>query len=156
MTIQDRIKEAMGKYPPARFAREFGYHHQTVYKWLKPGAEPSLKFVCNVGEKFGVSLDWLINGEGPKGAAEAARRPGSKLVRIREVAGGRVLGPAKDAAAGRTAEEEALYAAIERGGSDLADLLWALIDLKLKDPDGFSVVRSMVEALLKKGEEGGR
>ncbi len=147
--VQGRIKEAMGDYPPRRFAKERGYHHQTVYNWLKPGAKPRLEFLFDVAEKFGVSLDWLVHGQGPKDPEEAAKQPGLKLVRIREVAGGRILGPAKEGAAGRAAEDEAGEGAVD----ELRRIIGHLLTIRLERPTSYESLTAAIQSEAKKPPE---
>ena len=47
------------------FANELGLKQRAVSHWERGNAEPSLKIIQLIRQKWSVSLDWLLIGEGP-------------------------------------------------------------------------------------------
>ncbi len=149
MSVQARLKEAMAGYSIARFSREHGYQRRTLYKWLEDGAEPPIKFLRDVAEKFGVSLDWLIKGRGPKSSLPVGQRSSGRLIRVREVKG-RPPQPLSEREARRVAEDEGLYVPLGREDKEALELARGLSGLKKKHPEVFSMIESVVGTLKEK------
>lgn len=70
-SIYDRIQEAFGITNSAEIARKLGYGKHLAYKWRDGEALPTTETVIKVYELTGVSLHWLLTGEGEKYSTSA-------------------------------------------------------------------------------------
>jgi len=61
--IKQRLLFLKGKKTVKEFAESLDLPPSTVYYYLN-GREPSLTFIMRVCNKLGVSVEWLISGEG--------------------------------------------------------------------------------------------
>lgn len=79
-TVAGRLRLMLGEEAPFSFARRSGVHDSTLRKYLDGSAQPTVEKLAAIARCSGVSLDWLILGEG------AMYRPSgedvSDLVRI--------------------------------------------------------------------------
>lgn len=66
MSVDERIREIMFFYRKsgADLAKDLGITKATIGRTLKGETLPSSKFLIPLGEKLGVSIDWLLFGEG--------------------------------------------------------------------------------------------
>ncbi len=65
-TIADRLKKLKGDASLSNFARALGVPIPTLKDYLDHKYQPSVDFIKVVSEKFNISCDWLIKGEGPE------------------------------------------------------------------------------------------
>ena len=80
MTLKERIKElanAEGISLPALEA-ELGFGNGTIVKWDK--STPNAEKLNTVAKYFGVTMDYLLNGETEKGLTNKDKRDISKTV----------------------------------------------------------------------------
>lgn len=63
-TIGNRLKQVRGKLSGEQFAAQFGLNAQTIYRYERGTRKPGTKFLQMVANKTGVSLEWLIAGDG--------------------------------------------------------------------------------------------
>lgn len=76
-TLSKNIKSVRGDLTQAMFAKKVGVSKMTVQRWEAgtrlPCADDLLKM-----QQFGISIDWLLSGAGPKylRAADVEKRPG--------------------------------------------------------------------------------
>ena len=63
--VWERIQEAFGRQKPPEIARRLGLEKQAVYKW-RDGTVPGLDTLIKICESTGVSLHWLLFGQGSK------------------------------------------------------------------------------------------
>ncbi|HYP29388.1 MAG TPA: helix-turn-helix domain-containing protein [Blastocatellia bacterium] len=61
-----RLKEAFGGISIEVVAGRLGVKRQAVYKWGRGETHPDLDRLLQISELTGVSLHWLLTGEGPK------------------------------------------------------------------------------------------
>ena len=66
-SLWERIQEAFGVRGPTEIASKLGFTKQAVYKWQN-GEIPGLETLTKIAATSGVSLHWLVTGEGPKTA----------------------------------------------------------------------------------------
>jgi len=63
MSVIDRIKSVMGVMSQRELAERVGLSAQAVNAWFQGTAEPSLKTINVIAEKFGVDAQWLLYGQ---------------------------------------------------------------------------------------------
>ncbi len=68
--VWKRILDAFGQKKPPEIARTLGIEKQAVYKW-RDGGIPGLDTLTKICASTGVSLHWLLYGEGPKRISES-------------------------------------------------------------------------------------
>lgn len=66
MSVNERIREVMFFYRKnaTDLAKDLGITKATIGRTLKGETLPSSKFLIPLGEKLGISIDWLLFGEG--------------------------------------------------------------------------------------------
>ncbi|WP_052596228.1 transcriptional regulator [Aureispira sp. CCB-QB1] len=66
MTVEQRLELAIGKCSKnvSSFANEIQISHTAIGRILKKQSLPSAKILIPLGEKFGVSIDWVLFGVG--------------------------------------------------------------------------------------------
>ncbi|MEO0141239.1 MAG: helix-turn-helix transcriptional regulator [candidate division WOR-3 bacterium] len=66
--IPERLKELREDFgiSQEQFAKELDITVFTVQKWERGAFLPGAKALIAIAEKYGVSLNWLLLGEGPK------------------------------------------------------------------------------------------
>jgi transcriptional regulator with XRE-family HTH domain len=66
--ISERLKELRKDFglSQERLAQELGVAVFTVQKWERGSFLPGAKALIAISEKFGISLNWLLLGEGPR------------------------------------------------------------------------------------------
>ena len=69
-TIGERLKKARGKRSGEDFASALGVHLQTVYRYERGDRKADADYIQLVSNLTGVSLDWIIKGEGPMMSAD--------------------------------------------------------------------------------------
>lgn len=74
MTIADQINDLLKnqKRRQADLARALGVRANTVSEWCKGRHDVSASYYPKIAEFFGVSLDYLITGNEPRGAPATA------------------------------------------------------------------------------------
>ncbi|MGC5328945.1 helix-turn-helix domain-containing protein [Brevibacillus sp. SYSU BS000544] len=67
-TFGERLRElrTAEKLSMDALAKEIGTSSSRISDWENKGGDPSSVFVVRLAEKFGVTLEWLLTGEGPK------------------------------------------------------------------------------------------
>jgi phage repressor protein C with HTH and peptisase S24 domain len=89
-TIGERLKKLRGKTSGEEFAARHHVHLQTLYRYERDERIPDINFFQSVSNESGVSLDWLVTGEGKM------RREGLQFAGItqtRELIQGKTPGP---------------------------------------------------------------
>lgn len=66
--IPERLRELRKDFglSQERLAQDLGIAVFTVQKWERGSFLPGAKALIAIAEKYGVSLNWLLLGEGPK------------------------------------------------------------------------------------------
>lgn len=72
--ITGRLHELMGEEGPAAFARKCGIPDSSMRQYLK-GSIPGADKAAQIADRNGVTLQWLITGEGPQFPAAAGAPP---------------------------------------------------------------------------------
>lgn len=67
-TIADRIRKVRGTLNQEQFGTRLGVHKNTISNYERD-REPDAYFCRAVRREYGVSIDWLLTGEGPMMAA---------------------------------------------------------------------------------------
>ena len=62
--LQRRLELLKGDRSQRQWALELGIHQQTVNKWLTAGKVPDVAMVLRVALVEGVSVEWLLLGQG--------------------------------------------------------------------------------------------
>jgi len=65
-SIYERIVEVLGTDNGAEIGRMIGVERQSVYRWRDADTVPSRKHIDKIIKCSGVTLDWLMTGEGAK------------------------------------------------------------------------------------------
>lgn len=73
--FMERLKLLIGDEKPFAWASRVGIPSSTFARIWKAGTVPTAKFLRLIRQNTGVSLDWLLTGEGPMWAGEAAAAP---------------------------------------------------------------------------------
>lgn len=68
--ISERLHQVLGEATFADIARATGCNSETVRRYMR-GGTPSVEFVIGVGRHYGVSLDWLLLGQGTRSRPES-------------------------------------------------------------------------------------
>lgn len=63
-SIGNRLKSIRGKQSGEEFSKLLGTHLQTIYRYERGERKPDIDFIQLVSKKTGVSIEWLITGEG--------------------------------------------------------------------------------------------
>jgi hypothetical protein len=63
--VADQLEELKGSRSQRTWAKELGIPQQNVSRYLN-GTAPHLSFLIHVARREGVSLNWLVLGEGRK------------------------------------------------------------------------------------------
>lgn len=61
-----RIKNVRGGFNQTEFAAMLGVHRSTLSRYERGEFEPSIEFLDHICSKFGVNINWLLFGKGPK------------------------------------------------------------------------------------------
>lgn len=62
--LHDRLRLATGERTYREIGKQTGTHAESVRRYMQ-GQSPSVEFLTNVCEAFGVNGDWLLTGQGP-------------------------------------------------------------------------------------------
>lgn len=75
-TVSDRIRLVRGLLSQEQFATRLSVHKNTVGNYERGDREPDAAFCLAIREGFGVSIDWLLTGEGSmRAGAEPTTAP---------------------------------------------------------------------------------
>lgn len=87
MTIGQRIREIRGKKSREEFAREFGIHPQSLYRYESGNRAIDTDLMRAICEKYSISSEWIMTGEGAREASphESANREMEYKARIAEL-----------------------------------------------------------------------
>jgi len=69
--LPGRIREVRGNLSQIRFAELLGVNQGTVHKYEKGIGAPSIETLSKIAKYGGVTVEWLLHGEGPAAAAGA-------------------------------------------------------------------------------------
>ncbi|WP_457571282.1 helix-turn-helix domain-containing protein [Desulfovulcanus sp.] len=77
-----RIKNVRGKLNQSEFATMLGVHRSTLSRYERGEFEPSIDFLDHLCSNFGININWLLFGKGPKCLSEKAstliQQPGER------------------------------------------------------------------------------
>ena len=73
--IGERIKLVRGKESRDSFAQNIASHRNSLSRYERGLAYPSMDFMAVVCDKYNVRPDWLLTGEGPMRCGELASQP---------------------------------------------------------------------------------
>jgi transcriptional regulator with XRE-family HTH domain len=78
MVLHSRIKDVRGHLTQQAFAAKLDVHFRTVQRWEAGTRLPCADDLLKMQQQFGISIDWLLSGAGPKylRAADVEKRPG--------------------------------------------------------------------------------
>lgn len=65
VTFADRLKQVCGSEDIAEIARKIGKPYQTVKNYIELGRTPDTDILLDIHHSTGVSIHWLLVGEGP-------------------------------------------------------------------------------------------
>ncbi|HEX9005424.1 MAG TPA: helix-turn-helix domain-containing protein [Blastocatellia bacterium] len=65
-SLYKRIQEAFGTTNGAEIGRQLGFEKQNVYAWRDGRGMPTTETILKIYECTGISLHWLLTGEGEK------------------------------------------------------------------------------------------
>ncbi|WP_319778409.1 helix-turn-helix domain-containing protein [Maridesulfovibrio sp.] len=65
MTIGERIKRVRGEISQTKFAESLGIVQRTLANYEIEKSLPNSVFLANLAQKYSVSSEWLLFGEGP-------------------------------------------------------------------------------------------
>ena len=77
--IGERLKKVRGKISLVAFSDQFGYSYSYV-RSCENGKKPSLEYLNEIVDFFGVSLNWLIYGIEPYNIHEAVEQQKNEVV----------------------------------------------------------------------------
>lgn len=64
--FNERLKELIGQESVRAFGRKVGISDTTIRKYLSGETEPTISRLVGIAVAYGVALEWLATGEGPK------------------------------------------------------------------------------------------
>lgn len=70
-SLYKRIQEAFGTTNGAEIGRQLGFEKQNVYAWRDGRGMPTTETILKIYECTGISLHWLLTGEGEKFAKKS-------------------------------------------------------------------------------------
>lgn len=76
--LASRIKSVRGDLPQKTFANRLSVHVNTVQRWEAGTRLPCADDLFKIQREFGININWLLSGDGPKylRAADVEKRPG--------------------------------------------------------------------------------
>lgn len=81
-SFKDRLSQLMGKKMPAVWAERVGLDNDSFAMIWKDGMPPSAADLLQIKSATGVSIDWLLTGEGPMKRGETEKTVDLFLVEI--------------------------------------------------------------------------
>lgn len=120
MSLKNRLKQLIGEEKPHAWATKVGIPASTFSRIWNNDGELSQKYLSLTSEKTGVSIDWLLTGEGPmmrdQGGSVSGVVTGTRGVV--QIGSGQVSNPVIN-------ETEARYVGVFEGSmaSDVSELL---------------------------------
>lgn len=69
-TLGKRLRLIRNTQSREKFGMRYNVHRNTLARWEDDERLPDLEFIRSLAKEHDISLDWLLNGEGPQCASE--------------------------------------------------------------------------------------
>lgn len=80
--LDSRIKTVRGDLPQKIFANRLGVHVNTVQRWEAGTRLPCADDLLKLQQQFGININWLLSGDGPRYLSELEQPRPAEVVPI--------------------------------------------------------------------------
>lgn len=80
--LKDSIKQIRGKMTQKQFAAKLEVHVNTIQRWEAGSTVPDANDLARIQKVFGISIDWLLSGDGPRYLSELEQPRPAEVVPI--------------------------------------------------------------------------